>query len=249
MTPVTVSELKTVVKSFLQSDFPAVEEHPLFAQGDSANVTATFDMLFLQAVNNAIRRAEMGHDFGFMSKSLEGTIPSGDGGLSMTGLTVYGGGTTHDVKVIERVWCRGADDALVPARHESRGRLADRLIELGDAAGYGEANGPVEGRFLVYGDKLFVYPTNQTEATNVVIDANVWATKVTAVTNTSEFVTYGFEYMQWATVVELNHLFKTFVPRQEGNLDPPKRERDDALRRLIDWDVAQVEANRNVILD
>lgn len=53
---------------------------------------------------------------------------------------------------------------------------------------------------------------------------------------TDYFLTHGFAYMQWATIVELNHLIQRFVPRQEGSLSPPTKERDVQLQLLINND-------------
>lgn len=43
----------------------------------------------------------------------------------------------------------------------------------------------------------------------------------------------GFEYLQWATIVEVNHLLQTFTPRTEGTLPPPTRSRDAAWDALM----------------
>ena len=61
---------------------------------------------------------------------------------------------------------------------------------------------------------------------------------------TDFFIENGFEFMQWATIKELNYLFQTFVPRQEGNVIPdPKAERDEAWRDLLLWDAYIVDSH------
>lgn len=63
-------------------------------------------------------------------------------------------------------------------------------------------------------------------------------------TPTDFFIENGFEFMQWATIKELNYLFQTFVPRQEGNVIPdPKAERDEAWRDLLLWDAYIVDSH------
>lgn len=57
------------------------------------------------------------------------------------------------------------------------------------------------------------------------------------------FVEYGAEFMQWSIINELNYLFKTFVPRTEGNLAPADAKAADAWRDLLLWDTYQVDAN------
>lgn len=249
MTAVPLSDLKTVVALYLQKDFPATESHPLFAQGDESAVSAAFDTLFLRAANNAVMRAQTAHDFHFMLKTLGGTIPSGTAGLSVKGMTEYGGGSTFDVKTLQTCFVVGTDGTFTPYRHESRKRTVDRMIEQEDLRMWDQVNENLENKFLLHGDKIYTYPTNTTSDTSIALDAYVWETQFTDVSDVSDFITYGYEFMQWATIVELNHLLQTFVPRQEGGLNPPVKERDDALRRFIEWDVYQTEAGRNVILD
>jgi hypothetical protein len=63
-------------------------------------------------------------------------------------------------------------------------------------------------------------------------------------TPTDFFIKNGYEFMQWATIKELNFLFQTFVPRQEGNVIPdPKAERDEAWRDLLLWDAYLVDSH------
>ena len=70
------------------------------------------------------------------------------------------------------------------------------------------------------------------------------ATDLQSSTPTDFFIENGFEYMQWATIKELNYLFQTFVPRQEGNVIPdPKAERDEAWRDFLLWDAYLVDSH------
>lgn len=57
------------------------------------------------------------------------------------------------------------------------------------------------------------------------------------------FIDVGFEYMQWACIVELNYLFQTYVPRQEGNVGSPEKKLADALQRLVVWDSYSIDPN------
>lgn len=56
-------------------------------------------------------------------------------------------------------------------------------------------------------------------------------------------VEHGYAYLQWSIIIELNHLFKTFVPRQEGNLGAPENMKAEAWRDLLLWDAYSVDAN------
>lgn len=63
--------------------------------------------------------------------------------------------------------------------------------------------------------------------------------------NTSDiWTTYATQYLQWGAIVHLNHLFKHFVFRQEGNLPPPEKLRDEGLEAFKSWDAFRYEQNR-----
>lgn len=58
------------------------------------------------------------------------------------------------------------------------------------------------------------------------------------------FLANGDTYLQWACIHELNYIFQTFVPRQEGNVIPsPKDMRDEAWRDLLLWDTYQTDSH------
>ena len=62
-------------------------------------------------------------------------------------------------------------------------------------------------------------------------------------TPTDFLIEYGFEFLMWGIIIELNHYFKTFVGRTEGNLAPPESKFQDAWRALLDWDTYTVDSN------
>lgn len=51
------------------------------------------------------------------------------------------------------------------------------------------------------------------------------------------------DWLMWFTIVELNHYFKTYVPRNEGNLPPPVDSMNQAWADLIAWDSYQVDSH------
>lgn len=58
------------------------------------------------------------------------------------------------------------------------------------------------------------------------------------------FCEHADNYLQWAIIDDLNYLFQTFVPRQEGNVIPsPKDKRDEAWRDLLVWDAYMVDSH------
>jgi hypothetical protein len=58
------------------------------------------------------------------------------------------------------------------------------------------------------------------------------------------WLTKGASYLLWGGLIEVNHLVKEFVFRQEGNLPPPEKLRDDALEVFKQWDQFKFEQNR-----
>ena len=83
------------------------------------------------------------------------------------------------------------------------------------------------------GDKFRIMP----EYDNVVIlEGNKWMTPYTADTDSDFLLQNGFDFMMWQTVIEMNHLTQTFVPRQEGSLSPPERLRNESWAALVAHD-------------
>jgi hypothetical protein len=54
----------------------------------------------------------------------------------------------------------------------------------------------------------------------------------------------GAQYLLWAAIVQINHLCKEFVFRQEGNLPPPEKLAEAALENFRQWDSFRYEENR-----
>lgn len=65
-------------------------------------------------------------------------------------------------------------------------------------------------------------------------NATVVATNSTSTSDT--WTTYGAQFLLWATILYMNHRFKQFVMRNEGNLPPPQALRDEGLASFIEWD-------------
>jgi len=63
------------------------------------------------------------------------------------------------------------------------------------------------------------------------VDSDIWTS-------------HGQQYLLWGSIIHLNNYFKTFVPRQEGNLGPPERQMAEALEAFKTWDVYKFEGFR-----
>jgi hypothetical protein len=54
----------------------------------------------------------------------------------------------------------------------------------------------------------------------------------------------GNQYLQWAGMIHLNHAYKGFTFRQEGNLPPPQTLADNGLASLMTWSAFKYEQYR-----
>ena len=88
--------------------------------------------------------------------------------------------------------------------------------------------------------------TSQSPAGSYTAQGTATGTAVVALSGfvEDEWLKYGYQHLLWATVVILNHRFKTFVYRQEGNLPPPDKQAEAGLAAFIEWDAARYETNR-----
>lgn len=103
------------------------------------------------------------------------------------------------------------------------------------------------------GRSLYIHPRfNQIPSTtySIQVEGYGWLSDYVAVGLTTDLpkdfiVEYGFSFLQWSIILELNTLFKQYVARQEGNLSPNDimKMRDDAWHDLLLWDTYQVDAN------
>ena len=58
---------------------------------------------------------------------------------------------------------------------------------------------------------------------------------------------YGFDWVMWQTLVELNYYTKQFVARQEGNLPPPTQMAERAWLDLVQWDDTLFEKQMHTV--
>jgi hypothetical protein len=147
------------------------------------------------------------------------------------------------IKTINDAWLvDSVDGKETPVRWERKKRTSRRLMEhmerrLPDGVAWDFST------LMLNGQRMFIYPESTGADVIVHLDANLWARDYTEDNDSDPFLEHGFEYMQWACIVEVNRLLRQFVPRQEGNLPPPIRERDEAKENLINFDIYQTVEN------
>jgi hypothetical protein len=315
----TLAHLIKNVNTYLQVDFPAVENHPLLSQGDVGDVKIVVDDLIVTAANSARKWAELRHNFSCASVELDVTIPAGGyvdlddvNGVSLKLLSgVYHKEASRPINVISRAedWDRRYErDNVRPQNpitysahvlhstyYEAKCVLSNNKLYFSNAMDKDIIVTVFGYRWLPdYSLQEIAYAiTTQPELTDLRLSNAVdWDLGITTITipydiyaadgtkqfdagdyavtyhsttdltltgqsladfpvtgvmvpalynntgtaSTDWFLKHGYAYMQWAAIVETNHLLQTFVPRQEGSLSPPEQMREREFAALREHD-------------
>lgn len=163
-----------------------------------------------------------------------------------------------EVVTVTRLRDDGSDNPLDFTRHDIAVERERTELEFDDdnrGAWRWPSDAQIEARtghpnVVQRGQELFIYPTDAeiSEDISLTLYGYGWlkdyeTTNLSDSTPTDFLIRYGFQYMQWAIINELNFYFKTFVPREEGNLTAPQQEEEVAWRKLLLWDTYQVDSN------
>ena len=210
--------------------------------------------LGLMALNQAKHQAELDHDFNFQRQML--TLPVTGGVLSNA--VLQGTQTAAEVKLVLDVgvidqygnfhpveWTT-AEESQERQRQENRYREPCYRYPT-DAQYHSEwQNG--ESRVIIRGDNFSWWPPRvpPTSSSNLLlgVDAYVFDADWTDLSTEDVWTKHASKYLLWATVIDLNKIFKSFVPRQEGNLTEPADLMMAGLQSFIDWDVFKYEQGR-----
>lgn len=95
-------------------------------------------------------------------------------------------------------------------------------------------------------DTLFLHPA-PTADVSLQLTGWKWCDLITDVTDTNFFLDYGFDWLMWQTVIELNYITKQFVGRQEGNLGAPTALAKEAWEDLMIWDAGLTSEEQYII--
>lgn len=235
----TLNEIKGAVAAYLNKSI--------------GNLTIGGLDLGLQALNQVRTNAELMNDFGFTRKLLTLSV-DGVTGASLDDALEYGTEEPNiEIKTVVDVGVADSDGNFVPADWTTTEdslniQRQDNPLALPRVPTDAQSVSSMIGvrRFVFAGDKVFYFPrTTGLTVTLLIIaytftpdwdddsleDSNIWTTR-------------GAQYLQWKTVIHLNHLWKEFVFRQEGNLPPPQVLADEGLQTLINWDIFKYEQHR-----
>lgn len=212
--------------------------------------------LGLVALNNIRQTAELQNDFNFTRKLLAVSVDGVTGG-SLDTAVEYGTTTpVISVKTVVDVGTFDVDGNFIPVDWTTVAQSLD--IQRQDNA-YRAFRYPTDAqslcgqkRFVFSGQKLYVFPRTPNTVFNVGIEAYTftpdWGPDDVKCDTANGYVgpwtQKGSQYLLWSTIIHLNHLFKGFVFRQEGNLPPPQTIADAGLAALMTWDIFQYEQFR-----
>lgn len=126
--------------------------------------------------------------------------------------------------ILRAIWYDGSDWVISTAADIGSVATMNYAYVLSNAAS------PAGLTFLVSGTVTGT-PVTSAITSTVPATSSVWTTK-------------GSQYLQWAATDELNRYFKTFVPRQEGNVASVADLVAAGLDAMIKWDVFKLEGFR-----
>ena len=166
-------------------------------------------------------------------------------GTTQTGATVTGTNSVSyaQMRKLEGVY-RVLNDGIKPIYWTTMRNASQQVLRQQDRYGYVpqdqldyEVGQPEEAEFsgIVDGKTLSLTPT-PTASVTVEIKGYSWLDDLIGPNDTNFMLEYGFDWLMWQCILELNYLTKQYVIRQEGNLPPPVQPANRAWEDLIEWD-------------
>jgi hypothetical protein len=221
-----------------------------------ADLTVLSQDMFLVEANQTRLEAEMNNDFEFSRKLLSLSVNGVTGG-SLDLAVEYG--TASPVIKVNSIVEVGLFDTNGNLRTVEYTTVAEGLErQRSDNAfqapryptdGWFQSDPAGQGRFQFSGTKVYRFPLDSGNNFTLGLEAytfhNDWVTGDLAGTPVTDvWTTRGAQYIMWGTIVRLNHLFKEFVPRTEGNLITHRDMAAQGLASLVQWDASMYERNR-----
>jgi len=239
-----------------------------FEVAASEFITDDEDLIII-GMNSARKKAELLHDFEVSKVSVDLVVDDVTGGVLSSAVLAGTSGEGAVSVNVKSVIAGGVfvDDVVSPVRFSTTTSVDKDRVRVGRECYDDELRYPSDATFsggfyrdrrpkiLQFGNTIFKYPFGNTGETSTLrLQVYKWFDDYTVAgedddpgtgdTYTDLFTEHGHDYLKWATIVEVNHLMKEFVPRQEGNLSPHKAFADEALAALISWDEYIVEGAR-----
>lgn len=205
------------------------------------------------ALNHARKRAERAHDFTCTRVEAKIVLDAYSGALMSDATLTDDEETAVDLRSIKGAFYSGDGLWRRPMQYKLKDTLVQTIQDSDDAVLYNDDvryPGDWQPNCGLYtlvksGLRLYVYPGARVAGTDVTVylDAYKWMEPYEDEDSEDWFSENASEYLMWQAIVELNHLAKEFVPRQQGNLTPPQDRANEALATLIATDVGDEQAN------
>ncbi len=213
---------------------------------DTAEINFTIGSvdLSLIAVNQVRMRAELENDFEFSRELVTISVDGAIGGSLSTAVR-YGTATPISVKSPIEVGIFDQYNNLRPIEWTTVAEGLERQREI--VPGF-PPRYPTDGqvaraacewpsRIVFSGDNVYLFPKDPTLTLTIGIEVYAFHTEWLFMdTTTDVWTTKGGQYLLWGGIIHLNHLFKEFVARQEGNLPEPRALMQEGLDALKLWD-------------
>lgn len=202
------------------------------------------------AIHNSRRLAENEHDFECAKVLVDLDIDGVSGGDLADCVLHTDNNESVEVKTIIEIGTWDSDDFdIVPLEWLTYDEFRARRSALDEADYDPEIRYPANATsasnrrgnptFIIRGGKIFrvgVGTAGETETIGLYVCRYFPSVLSIDPDDYSSYEDYllskGGNYLQWQTIVELNHLNKHFVFRQEGNLMPPEKHAERALEAL-----------------
>jgi hypothetical protein len=212
--------------------------------------------LGLVALNQVRMNAELNNDFEFTRRLLTLDVDGVTGG-SLDEAVERGTTDVYEIKTVVDVGQFDRDGNFLPVEWTttseslSRQRM-DNPSSMVRVPTDAEAMVNMGGnRFLFSGNRVYFHPVTPNQVFSVGIEAYTFSrdwvdadTLPEIPVNGNAWLSKGNQYLQWAGMIHLNHTYKGFTFRQEGNLPPPQQLADLGLASLMTWSAFKYEQYR-----
>lgn len=214
--------------------------------------------LVLPVFNMLRTDAESSNDFEFTYKQVDVTVVPGTP-VDLSTAVIHGTTTAAVIKTIMDIGLYDKQGNLWPVEWTSGGESMERTRQEN---GFGFERYPRDDqnsfryssglyRVIINGGPqgtLDLYPVRLEDGTQS-FTFGIMAYLLTPdwtdmATDPVIYGVQGARWLTWATVCELNPIFKAFIARQEGNLGEPSDKRDDAFNKFKEWDLLSIEQHR-----
>lgn len=232
-----------------------------------ADCTVASEDMIVSAMNSAKLLAEQTHDFEGAKALVQITISSSQGAALSTA-TLLGTATPALVRSILNVSVLGEDGvSLSPIDFRKRDSVMAELRKINRVDRFDPTDRYLDEsesyiklgtrEVMQWGSQIMLRPMLESGSVTLVMEAYVNMPDYTvhtdlanaANTYTDFFTDFGHNYLVWQTVIELNHYWKTFVYREEGNLTSPDKLAEKYLAQLINWDIYNIAEGLDVTGD